>query len=189
MLQQSVILNRPQGGEVQMLRKWAKVSSTVFSWCLGLAVSMIVFWGCSGDNGNAVEPQRKSLSQTLSDDSRFTILVSGLSAAGVLDSLEENGPYTIFAPVNAVFDSIGMENLVSLSDHELRSMYMYHIVEGNYLSSGLISASPVQTLEGGSIDITVRGDTIFLNDGVKVLESDILATNGVIYAIGGILMP
>ncbi|MFP4416042.1 MAG: fasciclin domain-containing protein [Chitinispirillaceae bacterium] len=158
----------------------------------GLFLTTCILTGCSDDNDDGTEPQRQSIAQTLSSQARFSYLVQGLAGSGYLDSLEDEGPYTVFAPVNSAFEELGEEQLdafLGQSEETLRNIFRYHIVPESLRQSDIVNQTSIQTLQGADIEVMVEGDAVVLNDSVQVLETDILATNGVIHAIGGVLTP
>jgi transforming growth factor-beta-induced protein len=126
-----------------------------------------------------------------SNDSNFSILVTALQTAELVEALQGEGPFTVFAPTDAAFASllealdISAEQLLSQSG--LADVLLYHVVSGKIMSTDLSNGQTAETLNGESI-------TVDLSDGVKINEStvttaDIEATNGVIHVIDQVLIP
>jgi len=120
----------------------------------------------------------------------FSTLVAALSAAGLVDALSGEGPFTVFAPTNAAFDALPEGTLDSLLLEEnvdaLTGILTYHVVSANALSSSLTSGD-VETLNGATVAVTVA-DEVMVNDStVKV--ADIVTSNGIIHVIDAVLLP
>ncbi len=121
----------------------------------------------------------------------FTTLVEAVIKAGLVDALNSEGPFTVFAPTNAAFEELfaqlDIAGIDDLTAEQLTPVLLYHVVPGNVLSSELTSGN-VGTLNGG------KNVTVDLSSGVKINESsvvsaDIQGTNGVIHVIDQVLMP
>jgi uncharacterized surface protein with fasciclin (FAS1) repeats len=123
-------------------------------------------------------------------DSRFTTLVTALKAAGLVDTLNGAGPFTVFAPTNAAFAKLPAGTLEAvLADKKLlTSILLYHVTGGKLLASDVVNLSGIDTLNG-RVSVTVNKDGVFLNGNVKVIITDIQATNGVIHVIDSVLIP
>ena len=136
-----------------------------------------------------------SILETAASD--FTILVTAIEAAGLTETLSGEGPFTVFAPTDeallAAVASFGMDPTEVLADTELlSSILLYHVIEGEVLSDAIMGmdGETVATAGGEEITISVTDDGIVLNDSVAVSELvDILASNGVIHVIDGVLLP
>ena len=126
-----------------------------------------------------------------SNDSNFSILVTALQTAELVEALQGEGPFTVFAPTDAAFAAllealdITAEELLSQSG--LADVLLYHVVSGKVMSTDLTDEMMAETLNGEYI-------TVDLSDGVKINEStvttaDIEATNGVIHVIDTVLVP
>jgi transforming growth factor-beta-induced protein len=116
-------------------------------------------------------------------------LASALSAAGLESTLEGDGPFTVFAPVNAAFDGIDADELLA-NDDLLNEVLTYHVVSGQALASGDIAegTSTAQTVEGGTLTINKTADGAVTVNGASVTTADIQTTNGVIHLIDGVLL-
>jgi len=127
-------------------------------------------------------------------NSSFSSLVGALAGApGELVSvLQAAGPYTVFAPVNSAFESIA-DVVATLSSDQLASVLTYHVVSGaNVLSTDLSNEMTVSAVNGQDFTILI-GDNVQIQDasGNKsdVLITDVQATNGVIHALGNVIIP
>lgn len=137
---------------------------------------------------NSVPSQ--TIAQIAAGDARFTTLVAALKAADLVDTLNGAGPFTVFAPTNSAFAKLPAGTLDAvLADKDLlTSILLYHVVSGRVLASDVVQLSGINTLNG-RVSVTVNDDGVFLNGNVKVVITDIQATNGVIHVIDTVLLP
>lgn len=121
----------------------------------------------------------------------FSILVAALAQAELVEALQAEGPFTVFAPTNAAFEALlgdlGITAEELLGQPQLADVLLYHVVSGAVLSTDLQNGMTAETLGGQSI-------TVDLTDGVKINKSaveiaDIQASNGVIHVIDSVLIP
>ena len=145
-------------------------------------------------------PTEEPMPQTIVDlavaDGRFTTLVSAVQAAGLVDTLKSEGPFTVFAPTDEAFAALPAGTLDSLlqpeNKQQLTDILLYHVVPGKVMAAdvvGLDGQSAETALEGKSINIKVDGDKVILNDTVNVILTDIETSNGVIHVIDAVLLP
>lgn len=127
-------------------------------------------------------------------DGRFTTLVAAVDAAGLVDTLKSEGPFTVFAPTDdafaAAFEALGIAPADLLADTEtLTSILLYHVVAGKAMAADVVGLDSVTPVQGEDISIKVEDGSVFLNDSVEVIITDIEASNGVIHVIDAVLMP
>ncbi|HEY5886344.1 MAG TPA: fasciclin domain-containing protein [Acidimicrobiales bacterium] len=125
----------------------------------------------------------------------FTSLVAAVEAAGLVETLQGDGPYTVFAPTDEAFsaalEDLGLTADELLADTEtLASILTYHVVEGEVPAADVVGldGQAVPTVNGADVEITVDGETVMVNDAT-VTTTDIFATNGVIHVIDSVLLP
>ena len=125
------------------------------------------------------------------NDGRFTTLVTALQAAGLADTLEGEGPFTVFAPTDDAFAALPAGTVDSLLADipALTNVLLYHVVPGDVLAADVAGMDKATTLEGADIRITANGQGVFLNDNTQVTVTDIQASNGVIHVIDSVLLP
>ena len=120
----------------------------------------------------------------------FSTLVAALSAAGLVETLQGEGPFTVFAPTNAAFDALpeGLLEKLLLPENiaVLTAILTYHVVPGMVMSTD-VSAGDVATVEGSTIAITT--DMGVMVNGATVVEVDLTASNGVIHVIDAVIVP
>jgi transforming growth factor-beta-induced protein len=129
-------------------------------------------------------------------DGRFTTLVAALEAAGLVDTLKSEGPFTVFAPTDEAFAKLPagtVENLLKPENLEtLKSILLYHVVSGKVMAEDVVmlDGQKVDTaLEGKQTLITVKDGKVYLNDNVEIIITDIETANGVIHVIDAVLLP
>ncbi len=127
--------------------------------------------------------------QALANDS-FSILVQAVVKAGLVETLSGSGPFTIFAPTNAAFESLfaalGISGIADLTAAQLIPILTYHVVSGNVRSTQL-SAGMVETLNG-QISVTLTPSPA-INTSSMIVATDVQASNGVIHVINKVLLP
>jgi uncharacterized surface protein with fasciclin (FAS1) repeats len=119
----------------------------------------------------------------------FKTLAAALQAAGLVDTLKGQGPFTVFAPTDAAFAKIPKAELDALikDKAKLTKVLTYHVVAGKVLASDVAKLSQAKTVEGQSVTIdTSSGVKI---DGASVLKADVLCSNGVIHVIDSVILP
>jgi transforming growth factor-beta-induced protein len=117
----------------------------------------------------------------------LSTLADAVGAAGLADDLSGDGPFTVFAPVNAAFDDIDASELTADSDL-LNKILTYHVVGGSAIEAGDISdGQTVETLQGGDLTFSVDGGTVRVN-GIEVTTANIQTSNGVVHLIDSVLL-
>ena len=134
----------------------------------------------------------KNIVQVAIDAGNFKTLATALQAAGLVDAIQGPGPFTVFAPTDAAFAKLPAGTLDQLlADKEkLTSILTYHVVSGRVMAADVLNAKGAKpaTLNGQTLDITVRGDKVYVN-GAQVITADLIASNGVIHVIDRVLIP
>lgn len=108
-------------------------------------------------------------------------------AAVLADNLDQDGPFTVFAPTNAALDQL--QSTFADSDATPTEILLYHIVNGRYNGPNVANQSTLMTLMGEQINVHVEDGQIVLNDMVTVTTTDIEAENGVVHIIDQVLLP
>ncbi|CAH1776867.1 unnamed protein product [Owenia fusiformis] len=130
-----------------------------------------------------------SIVDILQNDPRLTKFKALLEQAGKLDILNSAGPFTIFAPTDLAIESDSQIELIIANEDGLAAMLDSHVLKGLICSAALIKSHHLTTLEGTRLNATcLPGERISVNGG-KVIESDIIATNGVINIINNVIIP
>ncbi|MEM5018157.1 fasciclin domain-containing protein [Metabacillus indicus] len=165
-----------------MKKKWLGVLmilTMVFSFSTG------AFAAETGGGGG-----QKDIVDTAAAAGDFKILAAALEKAGLVSTLKEAGPYTVFAPTDQAFEkllkdlNITAEELLNRED--LKDILLYHVLSGKVLSSDLKDGMKAKTLSGKEVTITL--DPVKVNNST-VVKPDIEASNGVIHVIDTVLIP
>lgn len=121
----------------------------------------------------------------------FNTLVAAVTAAGLVDTLQGEGPFTVFAPVDGAFAALPAGVVDALLKEEnkaaLVSVLTYHVVPGAIHASD-VTTGDVTSVEGSSIAVNA-GDTVVLNGSATVTTADVEASNGVIHIIDAVIVP
>lgn len=126
-------------------------------------------------------------------DGRFTTLVAAVEAAGLVETLSGEGPFTVFAPTDDAFAALPAGTLDSLllpeNKQQLTDILTYHVVSGKVMAANVVTLTSAPTVLGKDITITVKDGKVYLNDTVQVIITDVEASNGVIHVIDAVLLP
>jgi uncharacterized surface protein with fasciclin (FAS1) repeats len=126
-------------------------------------------------------------------DGRFNTLVAAVTAAELVDTLNGEGPLTVFAPTDDAFAALPegtVENLLLPENKQaLTDILLYHVVSGKVMAADVVGLESAPTVLGQDITIRVEDGNVFLNDTVQVIITDIEASNGVIHVIDAVLLP
>ena len=121
----------------------------------------------------------------------FSILLAAAEAAGLVDTLNSDGPFTVFAPTDEAFAALPggtVEGL--LEDPEaLSEILLYHVVSGEVLAEAVVGLSSATTVQGADIAIEVVDGGVVLNGTANVVTTDVDASNGVIHVIDQVILP
>ncbi len=123
-------------------------------------------------------------------DERFSTLVTALTEAGLVETLQGEGPFTVFAPTNDAFAKLPAGTLDALlaDKDQLTSVLLYHVVAGEVLAAEVVGLSEAETVQGELIAIRVEDGRVYINDA-EVLITDIEASNGIIHVIDTVITP
>ena len=134
----------------------------------------------------------------------FSTLVAAVKAAGLVETLSSEGPFTVFAPTNAAFDKLPSGTVDGLLKPEnlekLKGLLTYHVVAGKFDAAAVTDAITkgngkltVTTVQGGKIDLSLKDGKVILTDAngktSTVVMADVATSNGVIHAIDAVVMP
>jgi uncharacterized surface protein with fasciclin (FAS1) repeats len=122
----------------------------------------------------------------------FSTLVAAVKAAGLVDVLAGEGPYTVFAPTDEAFAKLPagtVEDLLKPENKDkLVAVLTYHVVPGKVMAADVVKLDSATTVQGSSVSIATTADGVTV-DGAKVLMTDVAASNGVIHVIDTVILP
>jgi len=125
------------------------------------------------------------------DTDQLSTLVTAVKAADLVETLNGEGPFTVFAPTNQAFSNLPDGTLDMLLKEEnkgqLQSILTYHVVSGKIMASDLKDGQMVETVQGNKIKVSLS-DGAMIN-GAKVVKADVEASNGVVHIIDAVVMP
>lgn len=146
----------------------------------------------------------KNIIENAMNSKDHTTLVAAVKAAGLVETLEGPGPFTVFAPTNAAFDKLPtgtVDNLVKPENKEkLTKILTYHVVSGKWDSAAIAKMikdaggkAKIKTVNGEELTAWMKGDKLVLTDAkggmAMVTIKDVYQSNGVIHVIDTVLMP
>ena len=118
-------------------------------------------------------------------------LAAAVTAAGLVETLQGSGPFTVFAPTDGAFAAIqkDVDELLKPENKEkLTDILTYHVVSGNAMAADLEDGQEFTTVQGGKLKVSIKGDKVMINDA-NVTMADVAASNGVVHVIDKVLMP
>lgn len=125
-------------------------------------------------------------------DERFKTLVAAVQAAGLVETLQGEGPFTVFAPTDEAFAKLPAGTLDDLlkpeNQQQLIDILTYHVVPGKVMAADVVSLSEAETALGEKVAIKTDMDKVYINDA-QVILTDIEASNGVIHVIDSVILP
>lgn len=123
---------------------------------------------------------------------KFNTLAAALKAAGLVDTLKSEGPFTVFAPTDEAFAKLPAGTVETLLKPEnkarLQTILTYHVVPGKVMAREVVKLKEVKTVEGRHIGIKTDSGGVMVNNA-RVTKADIEASNGVIHVIDTVIMP
>ena len=172
-----------------------------------LAVFALVIAACSSSDDEAAETtttaapvatteamEEEMMEETIVDvaiANDFTTLVAAVQAAGLVETLQGEGPFTVFAPTDEAFAALPEGTLDSLLEdpEALAEILTYHVVSGSVLAEDVVALSSATSVQGEDIAIEVVDGGVVLNGGSNVVATDVKASNGVVHVIDQVILP
>lgn len=129
-----------------------------------------------------------------SSDPQFSTLVTALQAAGLVETLQGEGPFTVFAPTNDAFAKLPAGTLENLLKPENKQMLVdiltYHVTPGKLTAKDVakLNGKEIKMVNGKPAKIEVKDGKVYI-DGAEIIKTDIMAKNGVIHVIDAVILP
>ena len=153
--------------------------------CFALASAVLV------SLATTVQAGEKDVVDTAVAASDFNTLVAAVKAAGLVETLKGDGPFTVFAPTDAAFEKLPEGTVASLLKPEnkdkLIAVLTYHVVPGKVLAADVVKVTSADTVQGSKVKVKVDGGSVSINQA-KVVKTDNLCSNGVIHDINSVLL-
>uniref|UniRef100_A0A8D2PPD3 Transforming growth factor-beta-induced protein ig-h3 n=1 Tax=Zosterops lateralis melanops TaxID=1220523 RepID=A0A8D2PPD3_ZOSLA len=135
-------------------------------------------------------PPTGSVMDVLKADHRFSTLVAAIQSAGLTEILNRPGTFTVFAPTNEAFQAMPQGEFSKLHGNakELANILKFHVADEILVSGAVNALVRLKSMQGDKLEVSMKNNVIHINKE-PVAESDIMATNGVIYAVNSVLQP
>jgi uncharacterized surface protein with fasciclin (FAS1) repeats len=136
--------------------------------------------------------QSKDIVGLAAGNEDLSTLVTAVKAAGLVETLQGTGPFTVFAPTKAAFAALPAGTLESLLKPEnkakLVSVLTYHVIGAKVMSTDLSNGQKAKTVEGEEVKVSIGSKGVMINDA-KVVAADVAASNGVVHVIDKVILP
>ena len=154
--------------------------------------------------GGAAMYPSKNIVENAVNSKDHTTLVAAVTAAGLVETLQSKGPFTVFAPTNAAFDKLPAGTVATLLKPEnlktLQTILTYHVVAGKMNASDIAKVikkgnrkATIKTVSGGTLTAWIQGKDLYITDEnmnkAKVTIADVNQSNGVIHVIDAVVLP
>ncbi|HLP65172.1 fasciclin domain-containing protein [Flavobacterium sp.] len=154
--------------------------------------------------GGAPMYPSKNIVENAVNSKDHTTLVAAVKAAGLVETLQGKGPFTVFAPTNAAFDKLPKGTVETLLKPEnlktLQTILTYHVVAGKMNAADIVKAikagngkATLKTVSGGTLTAWMKGNDVYLTDengnSSKVTIADVNQSNGVIHVVDTVVLP
>ena len=154
-----------------------------------LALTLIASLAFAEHHGSKHE---KNIVETADVAGQLSTLLAAAKSADLVATLEGEGPYTVFAPTDAAFEKLPEGTVAKLlmpeNKDQLVSLLTYHVVPGEVTASEVVKLESATSVQGQMLKIDASDKGVMIDDA-KVVNADILASNGVIHVIDTVMMP
>ena len=168
------------------------ITTTIALGLFALATPVFADDAKSADN-SAVATAKKDIVDTALAAGSFKTLAAALQAAGLVDALKGDGPFTVFAPTDEAFAKLPkgtVEDLLKKENKDkLVEILTYHVVSGKVMAKTAVTLDKATALNKKDIALAVKDKSLTLNSSAKVIKADIDCTNGVIHVIDSVILP
>jgi len=138
------------------------------------------------------QDRNQNIVELASETETLSTLVAAVQAAGLVETLQGDGPFTVFAPTNEAFDALPDGTLDTLLDPENQDMLVdiltYHVVAGKVMSGDLSDGMSAETVQGSDVTISISDAGVMVGEAT-VVQADVEATNGVVHVIDSVILP
>ncbi len=152
---------------------------------------LLIFTGCDSNDANDEPEETRNLVE-VAVDAGFSTLATAVTAADLIETLSDDGPFTVFAPTDAAFGDVAPATLESLLQPEnkatLQAVLTYHVVPGRLTAEDVTSRSTWETVQGELITISVVDGQAKVNNA-NIQTVDVPASNGIIHIIDAVILP
>ena len=172
------------------MKKSMRLRSVAGLLALGVLAASVMSGAAAAGSATKSESREKNIVETAIAAGSFKTLVSLLEQAGLAETLATGGKFTVFAPTDAAFAKVPKKTLDALgaNPEKLKAVLLYHVAKGELRAERVVKRSSIKTLNGASLKVKVRGQTVKINNA-SVQEANVDASNGVIHVINRVLIP
>ncbi len=165
-------------------------AAAAFALSIGAVPAAAQYSGSGHSSKAKAEASAKmDIVETAAAAGSFHTLVTAIKAAGLVDALKGEGPFTVFAPTDDAFAKLPAGTIDALLEdkEKLTAILTYHVVSGKVLAKDVVKLSTAKTLQGSNVSIDTSS-SVKVNDAT-VTKTDIMTSNGVIHVIDTVLLP
>ncbi|MFQ3185347.1 fasciclin domain-containing protein [Marinomonas primoryensis] len=156
---------------------------------LPLIVASFVFMSVAHADHHGM---KKDIVDVAVENGSFTTLVAAVKAAGLVDTLKSEGPFTVFAPTDDAFAKLPKGTVEMLlkpeNKDQLVAVLTYHVVSGSVMAADVVKIDSAKTVQGQNVMVSVVDGNVMI-DNAMVIIPDVKASNGVIHVIDTVLLP
>jgi len=157
-----------------------------------LSLVLILVFGLSFGAAYGSSHKTMDIVDTAVSAGSFNTLVAAVKAAGLVDTLKGDGPFTVFAPTDDAFAKLPAGTVDDLLKPEnkskLQAILTYHVVPGKVMAADVTGIDSAKTVNGQSLSVKTEGDSVMI-ENAKVIKTDIMCSNGVIHVIDTVVLP
>lgn len=153
-----------------------------------ILLTVMVFSSCKKDDP-IVTPPAKDITDVAIGDAQFSTLVAALTKANLVATLKGAGPFTVFAPNNAAFTKAGITSLDNQTAASLTPILTTHVLSGTVKAADVKSGTAKTVNTTNDIYLSKNTDGVFINGNIKVIATDVTASNGVVHVIDNVIIP
>lgn len=143
--------------------------------------------------GGYKKAKQKDIVDTAIAAGSFNTLVTAVKAAGLVETLKSEGPFTVFAPSDEAFAKLPAGTIESLlkpeNKEKLTNILTYHVVSGKVKAKDVVKMTSASTVQGSDVGITVKDGSVVLNNSSNVVKTNIKTSNGIIHVIDTVILP
>lgn len=159
---------------------------------VGMASSALAGGSCGSGEMKSEAKAQSDIVDTAASAGSFNTLVAAVKAAGLVDTLKGEGPFTVFAPTDEAFAKLPAGTVESLllpeNKDKLVAILTYHVVPGRVAASDVVKLNSATTVQGGDVSIAVKDGQVSVNEAT-VVKTDIETSNGIIHVIDSVILP
>ncbi|UCC85330.1 MAG: fasciclin domain-containing protein [Gemmatimonadota bacterium] len=134
----------------------------------------------------------KDIVETAVSAGSFQTLVAAVQAAGLVETLQGDGPFTVFAPTDEAFAKLPAGTVEELLKEENReqliSILTYHVIPGKLMAQDVVELKGAETAQGQTVSFSLKSGEAYIDDA-RIIKTDIEASNGVIHVIDSVILP